>query len=47
MTVRVRTSYRAVVLIGLAVVVGVVPLPASWIEQVYSCLLYTSDAADE
>ena len=40
MTIRARTSYRAVVLIGLAVVVGVVPLPASWIEQVYSREVY-------
>lgn len=40
MTVRARNPYRALFLIGLAVAVGVVPLPASWIEQVYSREVY-------
>ena len=37
---RVRTSYRAVAVIALAVVVGVAPVPASWIEQIYSREIY-------
>ena len=38
--IRVRTSYRAVAVIALAVVVGVAPVPASWIEQIYSREVY-------
>ena len=36
----VMTSYRAVAVIALAVVVGVAPVPASWIEQIYSREVY-------
>ena len=36
----VMTSYRAVAVIALAVVVGVAPVPASWIEQIYSREIY-------
>ena len=37
---RVMTPYRAVAVIGVAVMVGVVPVPASWIEQIYSREVY-------
>lgn len=40
MIFRARIPYRAIFLIGLAVAVGLVPIPAPWIEQVYSREVY-------